>query len=107
MDDLVFKKRYSKVYSVLKDLPEDIISKYGISQDMTRQEAIEQLRDLNKKKIYEFIDLIPDAVVAQQFRQYLLRHKAELEKLNILGQINIFWFRITRSTAPPVHKPEK
>jgi hypothetical protein len=96
MNDLKFQQRYLKVYPALKDLPDAVKKKYAIQEDMSRQEAISQLKKLNKQMAYEVIDRLPDSAIAGQFRRYLLRHAQELEKRNLLEQINIFWSRITQ-----------
>lgn len=96
MDDLRFQKRYLKVYAVLKDLPEGIRSKYNIRYDMTREEVIKQLENLDKTKMYEVIDELPDYSVAREFRLYVPRHTREFQEHNILEQIGIFWSRVTQ-----------
>ncbi len=95
MEDLRFQKRYAKAYAVLKDLPENTRSKYNIRYDITKEEAIKQLENLDKKKIYKVIDELPDYLVAREFRLYVSRHTREFQEHNILEQINIFWSRVT------------
>lgn len=94
MSEEKFKKRYSGVYKVLKDLPPKLKVEYGITETMSKEQAIKNTESLNKKKIYEIIDSIPDAIIAQQFKQYLNQKKQAIQKSNVVEQIKKFWNKI-------------
>jgi len=40
------------------------------------------------------INSIPDAIIANQFKQYLGEKKQEIQKSNAAEQINMFWNKI-------------
>lgn len=92
MDNEKFKKRYAKVYETLKDLPPHLKAKYGISENMTKEQAIKNIESFdNKKKMYKIIDSIPDTFIVYHFKQYLSKTKQEIQKTNLVEQIKNFW----------------
>ncbi len=91
MDEEKFRRRYAKVYEVIKDLPHKLRVSYGITQEMPKEQAIKNIGSFNKKKIYETIDSIPDTIIAQQFKQYLSEKKQEIQKSNLIEQVNKLW----------------
>ncbi len=100
MSDEKFRKKYSKVYGVIKDLPAGLKASYGITPEMTRDQAIKNMHSLDKQKIYAVIDLIPDSFIADQFRRYLAEKKEEMQKSNLIQQINRIWSRIIQKISP-------
>jgi len=94
MNEEKFKKRYAGVYQVIKDLPAELKVSYGITEAMTKEQVIKNIESLDKKKIYEMIDSIPDAIITNQFKQYLGEKKQEIQKSNLVEQINGFWNKI-------------
>ncbi len=91
MDKDKFKRRYTKVYEVIKDLPPKVKVSYGITEHMPKEQVITNIESLDKKKIYETIDSIPDTIIAKQFKQYLSEKKQEIQKSNMVEQVNKFW----------------
>jgi len=91
MSDEKFKKSYGKAYTVLKDMPPDILKEYNLTEDMSRGQAIKNLELLNKKKVYKLIDEIPDKAIADQFRGYLRKTNQDLQNSNAVKQIQAFW----------------
>lgn len=63
---------------------------------MNKERAIKNVESLNKKKMYEIIDSLPDRVIANQFKQYLSEKKQKIEKGNLLEQINKLWYKMTK-----------
>jgi len=94
MDEEKFQRRYVKIYEVIKDLPPALKARYKISEQMTKQEAIQNIQSLDKKKIYEMIDLIPDTLIAKHFKQYLKNKKQQIQKSDIVEQIKNSWNKI-------------
>jgi len=107
MDEEKFQRRYAKVYEVIKDLPFRLKVSYGVTEHMTKEQAIKNIESLDKKKIYEIIDLVPDTIIANNFKQYLNKRKQVTQKSNIVEQINKFWNKmlekINVSTRHPVY----
>lgn len=91
MDEKKFSKRYAEVYEVIKELPIKLKSRYGVTEAMTKEQAIHNINSLDKKKIYEGIDAIPDTFIVKQFRQYLDKEKQLVQGNNVLDQINKLW----------------
>ncbi len=91
MEEERFRKQYAKVYGVIKDLPPKLKVTYGITEHMTKEQAIKNIESLDKKKIYETIDSVPDTIIANQFKQYLSGKKQEIQKSNVVEQISNFW----------------
>jgi len=94
MDEEKFQRRYIKVYEVIKDLPFPVKVNYRITEHMTREEVIRNIRLLNKEKIYTIIDSLPDAFIANHFKQYFIEKKQEIQKSNIVEQIRNLWNKI-------------
>ncbi|PIU83702.1 MAG: hypothetical protein COS68_02655 [Elusimicrobia bacterium CG06_land_8_20_14_3_00_38_11] len=69
MSDEKFRKRYAEVYAVIKDLPPPVRTKYGLTEKMTKKQAIKSLAGLDKKQIYEIINAVPNSVIAERFRE--------------------------------------
>ena len=101
MDEGKFKKHYVKVYGVIKDLPDNLKARYLVAEDFTKEEAIKDIKSLDKKKLYEIIDSIPDTIIAQQFRQYLAKQADRIQKSNLAQQINKLWNKIIGRANTP------
>lgn len=99
MDAQKFSKRYNKAYPVLKDLPTELKNTYGVSEGMSKERSIENIASLNKQRINQIIDSVPDAFIARQFKQYLREKKEELKNSNIAQQINKFWSKTMEKTG--------
>jgi len=94
MNEDKFKKRYAGVYKIIKYLPAELKVRYGIIEGITKEQVIKNIESLDKKKIYEMIDSIPDAIIANQFKLYLSEKKQAIQKSNAVEQINKFWNKI-------------
>jgi len=102
MGEEKFEKRYAKVYEVIKDLPSELKVSHGITEDMSKEQAIKNIASFDKKSIYETIDSVPDKIIATQFRQYLNEKKQEIQKSNLLEQINKFWSKMIGKVNMPI-----
>lgn len=96
MDKDKFEKRYAKVYRVIEGLPYKLKVKYGVTGHMVKEIAIKNIASLDKKTIYEIIDLIPDRIIADQFKQYLHKEKAQTQNRSLIEQVNGFWDKMIR-----------
>jgi hypothetical protein len=90
MDEERFKNRYSDYFDIIRQSPL-LKSKYKLSPDMTRQEAMVKLKALNKKEFCGIVDSIPDAVIAIKFKKYVKEHKAKLENIDFSEKVNFVW----------------
>ncbi len=93
-DEAKFRKQYVKIYKVVKDCP-SLAKRYGLSENLTKEQAIEKINSLKKKDMYTALDLMPDTVIADQFRQYLQEKKQEIQHSNVAGQIKQLWDKMT------------
>lgn len=98
MDEEKFERRYVKVYEVIKDLPSSLRTRHKVTGHMTKQEAVQNIQSLNKKKICEIIDFVPDTIIANHFKQYLKKKKQEIQKSNIVAQVQDFWNKIIKKS---------
>ncbi len=94
MEENKFRKQYTKAYINLRDLPNNLKSKYAITEDMTKAQAIKSIEKLDKKNIGEVIDSIPDLLIAQLFKEYLKEKKREVQNGDIIQRINALWNRL-------------
>jgi hypothetical protein len=91
-----FQARYAKVYDILKDLPEHLLKELGILEYMTKTQAMEMIKLVDKKKIYFVIDAIPDAILAREFHKYVFLNQPQMKNKNPLEQLRLFWDKITQ-----------
>lgn len=105
MDNDKFQVRYAKAYEVIKALPESLKSRYKITENMSKNQAIKSIWSLNKDKIYEIIDLVPNKIIADQFRLRLRYRKQKSPNENLISQIHSYWNDLMKkmnlSTAQP------
>lgn len=99
MSEAKFKKQQVKVYPVLEELPLAIKEKYGVREGMDKAQAIKNIESLNKKKIYEIIDNVPDATITRLFKQELDKLKEDIAKSDLAGQIRKFWDKIVQKSG--------
>lgn len=94
MDEARFRKRYEKVYNIIKDCA-SLTEGYGLGKDLTKQQAIDKINSLDKKKACKIVDSIPNLLIANQFKLYLNEKKQEIEKSNLVLQVQRLWDKIT------------
>lgn len=104
MDKEKFKRQYAKAYEAIKDLPSKLKISYGIAEDMPKEQVIKDIESLDKKKIYETIDYIPDTIIAKQFKKYLSEKKQEIQKSSLVEEINKFWNKMLEKVNKPASK---
>jgi hypothetical protein len=90
-----FRAQYAKFYAILENSP-SLRARYGLVENMTKDEAVAKIKSLDKKKIYAAIDDIPNKLIADQFRLYLGRKKQEMQNSNMVVQIRQTWERIIK-----------
>jgi len=73
MNDAKFHKQYQRVYDVLKGIPSQMRVRYGLSENMTKQKAIENIGQMQKKDMMKFIDGVPDKVIVKEVNDYFKR----------------------------------
>lgn len=94
MDEDKFKEKYAKVYQTIKELPPDFKKSYGIAEQMTKEQAIDNIDSLDKKRMYKAIDEIPDGFIAGIFKEYLFQTKEKIQEVNLVEQIKKLWNKI-------------
>ncbi len=107
MEGEKFQKRYAKAYDVMKDLPAQLKDNYKITENMTKEQVIENIRSLDKGKAYEIIDAIPDTIIASRFKQYLSEKKQELRESKLVIEINKLWDKTIRKIQSPPKAAKK
>lgn len=101
MDEDRFRTRYAKYYEAIRALPPGIKGAYGINEEMNKQQVIEKIKSLNKNEICVLIDAVPDEIIAQRFKEYLIvkKKKLEAQESTILEQVRNFWERIVKRNS--------
>lgn len=89
-----FQQRYAKIYPVLNGLPNTLKNQYNLSENLSREEATSAIESLNKQKIYRIINIIPDTLIASQFKAYLAQAKQKIQESNLVREIEKFWNKI-------------
>ena len=101
-----FGKKYAEVYEVLRTLPADLRERYGLTTQMRQEQAVRTIRTLDKKKLYELIDQVPDRVIAEQFRLQIQRNDDQAN-VPLRDKIARVWQRAVTALskgAPPGSK---
>jgi len=101
MNEAKFRKKFTEIYAIIKDLPISIKLEYGIREDMTKEQVVKEIGSLNKAAIYRLIDQIPDTFITSQFRNYLVRGKQEIQQNNLAAQISKVWDKMTSNAKEP------
>lgn len=107
MDEEKFKARYRKVFAVIKNLPPMLRLQYGITENLPPQQAIVNIRLLDKNRIYEAIDAVPDAVIAAEFKRYLYQKEQGVKNSPTIESINKLWNRIIARSSNGSGKVKK
>lgn len=95
MSEEKFKKKYAETYPFIKDLPSNIKVKYGVSENMAKEKAMQNVKTLTKEDMYKLMDSFPDFVIVNNFKLYLKSCKTDLEKNNVVQQIGQIWQKMT------------
>jgi hypothetical protein len=91
MEEEKFRKRYTRLYEVIRELPLRVRIKYGFKENLLKEEAVKILDSFNKKRVCRLIDSVPEAVIAAEFKEYLSSKQKELQEYNIVRQVKDFW----------------
>lgn len=91
MNDNKFQKRFQEIQSALAPLPTAFKTKYGLKEQMTKEEVIAQIDQLDKKWINQMIEETPDTFIALQFKNYLRDLKQDTQESDWVKKIHEFW----------------
>ena len=94
MGEAKFRKQQAKAYPALKGLPVFLKDRYGVKEDMSKEQAIKNIESLDKQKIYEIIDNVPDATITRLFKQYLSDTRQEIMQSDAVEQVRKLWNKI-------------
>jgi len=101
MNEERFRKRYAEAYPVIKELPPKLKERYGIAETMSKEQAVKNIRSLDKKKMYELIDAVPDKAIAKEFKDYLKEQKTAAQESDVMTQIRNLWNKTAARISPP------
>lgn len=72
MDKEKFEAKYARLYAIIKDLPQDLKTRYKITPDMTKEQMIKNIESVDtKKELYRTINRIPDKTITELLKLYL------------------------------------
>ena len=100
MDDVKFHKRFIEISDVLKDLPPDLQAQYGFKENMTKEDVVMKIQNLDKKILITMIDEVPDQLIIKQLKNYLRQTADQVKDFdqNFLNQINVLWKKIIQKS---------
>ncbi|MFA6142047.1 MAG: hypothetical protein WC738_01985 [Candidatus Omnitrophota bacterium] len=101
MSEEKFKREYAEAYRIIKYLPFYLRTTYKVSDTMTKWQAIRDIKSLDKKKLCEVIDSIPNTIIAREFEQYLNKERQNMRRGNIVAQINKCFNRAVAELSSP------
>lgn len=90
MKESWFRMRYAEVWDVVQRMPEKTRKKYNVTAGMTKSEAVDLIRSMDKKKICEIIDQAPDQVIYDEFRKELAKNGKSSEG-NVMTRVSEIW----------------
>ena len=96
MTEVKFQKRYIEIYDAVKDIPPELRIKYGITEHLSRKEAITDIGHLDKMDLVQIIDGIPDQVVIKHVKIYIKKNVDQAKDQIFLQQIDSLWKKITQ-----------
>jgi len=96
-DEAEFRKSYARVLKGINELPPEYKAKYGISDNMNRNEVIKKINSWNKKRLYSMIDDVPPEFIGKYFEEYMRKHKQKTAGKDMLLNVKDFWERIIKS----------
>ncbi len=99
MDAARFRQQYDDAYETLKDLPHKLKVRYSIKETMTKEQAIANIVSLDKKTIYETIDAVPDAIVAEQVRLRLKKDKPDGKPATLMEKVGAVWNSLVKKIS--------
>ncbi len=98
MNNDKFQKRFHKIQSTLNPLPASFKTKYGLKDQMAKEEVIAEIEKLDKKQINQMIEETPDTFIALQFKNYLRDLKQDTKDSDWVKKIHEFWEKIVVKT---------
>jgi len=93
--DAKFKERYAKAYVILNKLPQSLLDKYSIREQVSKEEVIARIRVLTKDDLLNIVDAIPDDFIVNSLEQYV-KNKKDILGSNMVGSLHRIWGFITR-----------
>ncbi len=90
LDDAKFRKRYDSAYKIIKDVPLELRLKYGLREDLTKQEAIQLVERVTKEDLLYIVNAVPNDMIVKNIRS----HSKDIPNQNMDSQINATWGRI-------------
>jgi len=96
MTEAKFQKRYIEIYDIVKDIPPPLRVKYGITEHLSRKEAMRGIGHLDRTDLVQIIDGIPDEVVIKYVKIYIKKNVDQAKDQIDLWQIDSLWKKITR-----------
>ena len=100
-----FEMRRAEVMLAVKDMPASIKEKYLLSENMSKDDAIMAIYLLDKKRLYEIIDVAPDKMLADLFKSYLSSTQQKIQSSQLFVQIRKFWDNIVKNTTTAPRHP--
>ncbi|MDD5668630.1 MAG: hypothetical protein PHE58_01170 [Candidatus Omnitrophica bacterium] len=100
MEEKKFKKRYGSIFRMIKKYP-SIGEKFGLRENMNRQDAIALIKSFDKSKMCALVDSVPDEAIAGKFKSYLSRRPEveDTEGESLLERVNGFWINVREKTG--------
>lgn len=90
MDDDTFYASYANTLGVIAESPE-ICRSLAFVRPITREQVIERIAALDKKRLCGMVDAIPDAVIARRFKRFMARRMDEMRTMDPVKRIRYAW----------------
>jgi len=81
MDKSAFHSWYMDFYEHVYDYPFFTV-KYGLYKELSKDEAIEKIKKLDKQQAYLIIDSLPDIVISNEFKRRFFKKQEQIPKGN-------------------------
>jgi hypothetical protein len=90
LDNDSFHEKYPRALKLIDDAPA-LRKQFGLHSDMSVEQAIVFIRSLDKKKVFNVIDAIPDQAVARHVAQDFSSATQSVNSKNVADQVAAVW----------------
>jgi hypothetical protein len=90
LDTDSFHKKYPRTLQLIGDAPV-LAKQFGLSSDMSSQQAVAFIKSLDRKKVSAIIDAVPDQVVSRHVLQGFSRKNDPARSKNVMDKVRQAW----------------
>ncbi len=90
LDNQKFSRKYDRVYRAIQQYPR-LTAQYGLKEHMSKEEFIREIGSWDAKKMFSFVDAVPDTAVLAETKRYLSRNDSDQRHADYIDRICRIW----------------